>query len=109
MKKLRLKALSLGAREILSREQLRTITGGQCSTDNDCPSGSVCTSLNECSSDPYSGGSGQGSGSGDPCYATSGDMGTCPIGTATCHCGSSDMGCLSATDCGGTICIPCPF
>jgi hypothetical protein len=28
MKKLRLKALSLGAKEILSREQLREVTGG---------------------------------------------------------------------------------
>jgi hypothetical protein len=35
MKKLRLKALSLGAREILSREQLKAITGG-CSSSQDC-------------------------------------------------------------------------
>jgi len=36
MKKLRLKALSLGAREILSREQLRAITGGDCNDNGDC-------------------------------------------------------------------------
>jgi hypothetical protein len=40
MKKLQLKALNLGATEILSREQLKSIMGG-CSTDSECSSG-VC-------------------------------------------------------------------
>jgi hypothetical protein len=41
MKKLQLKALSLGATEILGREQLKSILGG-CSTDSDCSSGGHC-------------------------------------------------------------------
>lgn len=55
MKKLRLKALSLGAREILSREQLKSITGG-CIVDTDCPGG-YCNAIDStCHYD--SGGSG---------------------------------------------------
>jgi hypothetical protein len=38
MKKLRLRALSLGAREILSREQLKSITGG-CTDSSNCNGG----------------------------------------------------------------------
>jgi hypothetical protein len=36
MKKLRLRALSLGAKEILSREQLRAVIGGDCNDRGDC-------------------------------------------------------------------------
>lgn len=42
MKKLRLKALSLGAREILSREQLKRVIGGGCQNANDCPLDYFC-------------------------------------------------------------------
>jgi hypothetical protein len=44
MKKLRLKALDLGAREILTREQLKKITGGSCTSALDCDMGQYCTS-----------------------------------------------------------------
>jgi hypothetical protein len=61
MKKLKLKALSLGAREILSREQLRSINGG-CTTATDCGVGQLCDQNNQCENDPNgpSGGSGSG-------------------------------------------------
>ncbi len=73
MKKLRLKALSLGAREILSREQLRSITGG-CTQDSDCTGGNICNSSNQCTgdngggSDPGSSGSGGGTNCSISCW-----------------------------------------
>lgn len=62
MKKLKLKALELNVEEVLTREQLKTIMGGEgsgsgddakvicssCSTDNDCRPGSVCRSSISC-------------------------------------------------------------
>jgi hypothetical protein len=47
MKKIKLKALYLGAREILSREQLRNITGGAC-YETDCPVGYICNTEDAC-------------------------------------------------------------
>ncbi len=64
MKKLRLKALSLGAREILSREQLRSITGG-CSGPDECLGG-WCINGN-CTSTNLGSGSSTGSGGRDGC------------------------------------------
>lgn len=61
MKKLQLKALDLGAREILSREQLKSINGG-CSSDNDCAVTAYCDSSGSCYEAIGSGGSGTGSG-----------------------------------------------
>ena len=78
MKKLRLSALELGAKEVLTREQLKKVLGGAgtaCSatvTCNSgptitcsCPSGGVCSAGDEqvsCSCDvAMSGGSGQSS------------------------------------------------
>jgi hypothetical protein len=46
MKKLRLKALSLGATEILSREQLKSITGG-CTSALNCDFGQYCDSYED--------------------------------------------------------------
>ena len=100
MKKLRLKALSLGAREILSREQLKAITGG-CTSDSQCGSG-ICNSSSVCV-----GGSGPGSGhnytgSGQAvCYSSSGtdsngNSCTCseePDGNGGCKMSSSDCVC----------------
>jgi hypothetical protein len=43
MKKLQLTALKLGAKEILTREQLKRITGG-CESALDCEMGQYCTS-----------------------------------------------------------------
>nr|WP_295868395.1 hypothetical protein [uncultured Chitinophaga sp.] len=45
MKALKLKALALGAREILSREQMKNVSGGagQCQADMDCPPGLICS------------------------------------------------------------------
>ncbi|MGF7078473.1 hypothetical protein [Mucilaginibacter sp. UYCu711] len=97
MKKLRLKALSLGAREILNRDQLRRITGG-CSTDYDCGTGYTCTSLNECASS----GSGSGTGSGN-----AGCTGDCPpttnngipqCMTAQCDATGNFVGCVHCDD-----------
>lgn len=43
MKALKLKALELGAREILSRDQMKNVSGGAgCQSDADCPPGLVC-------------------------------------------------------------------
>ena len=65
MKKLRLKALSLGAREILSRDQLKSVTGG-CTTHEECTDGRYCNpATSECD---YL-------GSGFFCYAK--DVGPC--------------------------------
>jgi hypothetical protein len=93
MKKLKLKALSLGAREILSREQLKSITGG-CSMATDCAVGQTCNQNNECEDDPNgpSGLSGFGSMSG------------CPTGTPECYCGSTMIGCLDPSVCESHIC-----
>jgi len=75
MKKLRLKALSLGAREILNREQLKAVTGG-CFTDTDCGSGGSCdTNSNQCTGGP----------SGGSCLPGQSQCGIC--------------GCKSAADC----------
>ncbi len=97
MKKLRLKALSLGAREILNRDQLRRITGGSCSTDYDCGAGSVCNSLNECTADPNQGGSG-----------SNGDPSGCDNGTYHCTCSATntDIGCMTPEQCASEQC-PC--
>lgn len=63
MKKLKLKALTLGATEILTREQLKTIMGG-CSSSTDCGGGNWCDG-GTCKPYPGSGGNpGTGSGSG---------------------------------------------
>ncbi|QJB30646.1 hypothetical protein HF324_04455 [Chitinophaga oryzae] len=44
MKALKLKALELGAREILSREQMKAVSGGAgCQSDMECPPGLVCS------------------------------------------------------------------
>jgi hypothetical protein len=64
MKKLRLKVLSLGAREILSREQLRSITGGACQNDGDCEGGAYCSS-GQCWGGPSGVNDGSGSGNCD--------------------------------------------
>ena len=73
MKKLRLKVLSLGAREILSREQLKMVTGG-CTSHGDCTeSGARCE--NGACVLPGGGGSGSDSGGGGtntPPYCSSG-------------------------------------
>lgn len=60
MKALKLKALALGAREILSREQMKDVSGGggfRCMTDSDCVPGTQCV-------DGYCGGDGDGGGGG---------------------------------------------
>lgn len=73
MKKLKLKALSLGAREILSREQLRSITGGSCASADGCAINEYCDESDNCVplEGGYSGsgaGGGSGSGSQMECY-----------------------------------------
>jgi len=92
MKKLRLKALSLGAREILNREQLKAISGG-CTTDQDC--GAL---LPVCS-----GGSCVAAGGGTIPSGSSADP-TCPSGYYTCFCGLSNMGCLTPDECSHLQC-----
>ena len=62
MKKLRLKVLSLGAREILSREQLKMVTGG-CTSHGDC-SGEGYRCVDGSCVAPGQGGSGSNSGGG---------------------------------------------
>jgi hypothetical protein len=75
MKKLRLKALNLGATEILSREQLRSINGG-CTSDSDCTGDNVvCNSFNVCMGGYDTTGSG---GSYDGGITGSGDGGMPP-------------------------------
>jgi hypothetical protein len=100
MKKLQLKALSLGAREILSREQLRSITGG-CTSDSDCEAAVSCDSLGHCTSGTDSGSSSTGSSSG-----SDGGGDVCPSGTSICFCpnGRGNIGCLSDFDCSHTTC-----
>jgi hypothetical protein len=63
MKKLRLKALSLGAREILTREQLKSINGG-CTSLSDCSLSQICNVSRGVCEDADPGGSSVGSGSG---------------------------------------------
>ncbi len=55
MKKLKLKALELGATELLTREQLKSIIAGSgpescpdnaCQTYDDCPGDEICQSAN---------------------------------------------------------------
>jgi hypothetical protein len=75
MKKLRLKALSLGAREILDREQLKRIVGG-CSSDADCTAGYCNTATGDC----VSGGDGSDNGSVSGC-----DTFTPPCGICGCQ------------------------
>lgn len=85
MKKLKLKALALGATEILTREQLKSIMGG-CFADSDCPSGQKCNS---------------GATGGDGgCYTPTGGIpgiggsgsSSCPAGTHFC----SSYGCTTS-------------
>jgi hypothetical protein len=91
MKKLRLKALSLGAREILNREQLKAVTGG-CNDNNDCYHDQYCNNYGEC----IDGGGGSKYGSG---------TGGCPEGTYNCYCNGGLIGCLSDFDCTHTSCV----
>lgn len=92
MKKLKLKALDLGALEILSRDQLKSITGG-CSTNSDCGTGSYCYN-GGCQPNGSDPGSGSGSGSGS---SPSGDI-----------CGPQGL-CNSYQAAGGAFCccVPC--
>jgi hypothetical protein len=76
MKKLRLKALSLGAREILSREQLRSITGG-CDNNVPCPGGEWCDA-GICRQYGGTGGASASGGSGCP-------TGEVPCGNCGCQ------------------------
>jgi Cys-rich repeat protein len=57
MKKLKLKALELGAMELLTRTQLKNVLGGddygivictQCTSDSDCGYGHVCRESKSC-------------------------------------------------------------
>ncbi len=82
MKKLRLKALSLGAREILSREQLKAVTGG-CSADGDCQGGWCDAGVCHAYGSGY-GDNGSGSGSG-----------SCREGFTYCN---SSCGCQQSCD-----------
>jgi hypothetical protein len=77
MKKLQLKALSLGAREILSREQLRSINGG-CSNDDDCSAGGYCQNGSCWGNWGGSDIGGSGGGGGHSCPPLIGDA--CNIG-----------------------------
>jgi hypothetical protein len=84
MKKLRLKALDLCAREILSREQMRSINGG-CGTLADCDDDYYCGTDGNCqyAGIPGSGNSGGSGGSiGDTCDGVLDENGhfidTCP-------------------------------
>lgn len=100
MKKLRLKALELGATEILSREQLKNILGGggtSCSTNGDCNNGESCC-YGSCMTQSQCTQQGSiGSGSG-------GSGVVCPTGTVTC----GGCGCVSPSTCaqhnGGANC-----
>jgi len=71
MKKLKLKALELGAMEVLTRAQLKSIMGGDgCTSDADCPPSAYCSNSNgnvcvDRGGSYIIGGSGSGSGSGD--------------------------------------------
>jgi hypothetical protein len=69
MKKLKLRALNLGAREILTREQLKSINGG-CVQDSDCGTGSnvVCNSFKTCVGGSNWGGSGNQPDPSSPSY-----------------------------------------
>lgn len=92
MKKLRLKALKLGAREILSREQLKSITGGACLDNTGCDTyyycynghcqyASITPGDNPGSNNPPGSGStglGEGCGAG---YTSCGTVGCVIIGT----------------------------
>ncbi len=96
MKKLRLKALSLGAREILSREQLRSVTGG-CMTSYDCDGGrGFCNALNEC----------EGGGGSGGARSSAPDHATCPGDSYQCYCGLATIGCLTVGECEATVCLP---
>ena len=86
MKKLRLKALSLGAKEILNREQLKAISGG-CTTSQDCGALLPVCSSGTCVA------SGGGNSSPTSGYA-SGDV-PCIPGTAIC----GNCGCQTPGDC----------
>ncbi|MFD2872293.1 hypothetical protein ACFS5N_07440 [Mucilaginibacter ximonensis] len=91
MKKLRLKALSLGAREILSREQLKAVTGGSdCNSALDCPIDYFCQSGTCVYSGPPSGSNGS---------TASGDHGDCSGDTNDCFCDNIDYGCLTYDQC----------
>lgn len=46
MKKFKLSSLGINAGDLLSREQLKNVTGGLgCNSHSDCPSGYACTML----------------------------------------------------------------
>jgi len=111
MKKLRLRALDLGAKEVLSREQLKHILGGD-GSGGIGGSGSGCTNPTECNgfttcingvcTDPLGGGSGSGGSGGGGitcglwhctiegvfttvCQSTNPSVGDCDLG-GTCTC-----------------------
>jgi hypothetical protein len=87
MKKLRLKALSLGATEILTREQLKAITGGSCTSVQDCGALLPACVNGECVA--LGGGSGSGGGS-------DGGGTVCEPGFYNCCCNGE---CHSMLDC----------
>jgi hypothetical protein len=104
MKKLKLKALSLGAREILTREQLRSIhgAGDACSDARDCGALEGHCVNGYCQSSTVGGGSASGGGN---VYATSsGDQGTCSGTQYPCSCGNTSLGCLDPGQCTATVC-----
>jgi len=103
MKKLKLKALELGAMEVLTRSQLKSIMGGDgCTSDADCPPSAYCSNSNGnvCvdRGGSYiigSGGSGVSGGGSDPTTPASCD--------ATCDPSSQTICSTYDTHCSGNI------
>lgn len=108
MKKLRLRALDLGAKEVLSREQLKLILGGDGSSGIG-GSGSGCLNPTECNgfttcingvcTDPLGGGSGSGGSGGG---GTTCGLWHCTVGqdtTIVCYSISPGDNCTLAGTC----------
>lgn len=97
MKKLRLKALELGAKEVLTRAQLRNILGGSCTLNSDCGVFHYCYMGNcyDSNTPPPVGGSGGSGGSGG--------TGGCTDGSSLCTCKGIYYGCQTSSAC-STLC-----
>ncbi|PWV53267.1 hypothetical protein C7475_10213 [Chitinophaga sp. S165] len=78
MKKLKLKALDLGAKEVLSRSQLKNILGGSDPYGSGSGTGTACSATAWCSSDRSITCDGY-----DYCYGRDGHSVTCSNGNGT--------------------------
>lgn len=82
MKKLQLKALELGAREVLTRAQLKNFLGGSCSLVGD--NGAPCNSDADCNGGSCYAGSCHGGGSGGCGSCAPGQACTVHLGITYC-------------------------